>query len=54
MDTYEEKRSLLLEMIAFSAVYGQLHKRELLITGAFEINLVKQLAYSKVEAINQL
>jgi tellurite resistance protein len=28
MDTYEEKRSLLLEMIAFSTVDGQLHKRE--------------------------
>ena len=28
MNTYEEKRSLLLEMIAFSAVDGHLHKRE--------------------------
>ena len=28
MNTYEEKRSLLLEMIAFSTVDGQLHKRE--------------------------
>ncbi len=29
MNTEEEKRSLLLEMIAFSTVDGQLHKREL-------------------------
>jgi uncharacterized tellurite resistance protein B-like protein len=29
MNTQEEKRSLLLEMIAFSTVDGQLHKREL-------------------------
>jgi hypothetical protein len=28
MNTFEEKRSLLLEMIAFSTVDGQLHKRE--------------------------
>jgi hypothetical protein len=28
MNSYEEKRSLLLEMIAFSTVDGQLHKRE--------------------------
>ena len=28
MNTYEEKRNLLLEMIAFSTVDGQLHKRE--------------------------
>ena len=28
MDTFEEKRSLVLEMIAFSAVDGRLHKRE--------------------------
>lgn len=28
MNTFEEKRSLLLEMIAFSAVDGHLHKRE--------------------------
>jgi len=29
MNTEEEKRSLLLEMIAFSTIDGQLHKREL-------------------------
>jgi hypothetical protein len=29
MNTEEEKESLLLEMIAFSTVDGQLHKREL-------------------------
>ncbi|TCN57540.1 excinuclease ABC subunit B [Flavobacterium circumlabens] len=29
MDTEEQKRSLLLEMIVFSTVDGQLHKREL-------------------------
>jgi hypothetical protein len=29
MNTKEEKRSLLLEMIAFSTIDGQLHKREL-------------------------
>ena len=28
MNTFEEKRSLLLEMIAFSTVDGHLHKRE--------------------------
>ena len=28
MNTFEEKRSLLLEMIAFSTVDGRLHKRE--------------------------
>ena len=28
MNTYEEKRSLLLEMIAFSTIDGKLHKRE--------------------------
>ncbi|HSN47310.1 MAG TPA: hypothetical protein VLR29_00985 [Flavobacterium sp.] len=28
MNTFEDKRSLLLEMIAFSTVDGQLHKRE--------------------------
>jgi tellurite resistance protein len=30
MDTYEEKRSLLLEMIAFSIIDGHLHKKEYL------------------------
>ena len=43
MDTYEEKRSLLLEMIAFSAVDGQLHKREydFLFIIANELNMEK-------------
>lgn len=43
MDTYEEKRSLLLEMIAFSAVDGQLHKREydFLFIVANELNIEK-------------
>ncbi|MFV5691729.1 excinuclease ABC subunit B [Flavobacterium sp. LT1R49] len=43
MDTYEEKRSLLLEMIAFSTVDGQLHKREydFLFIVANELNIVK-------------
>jgi len=41
MNTYEEKRSLLLEMIAFSTVDGQLHKREyeFLSIVASELNL---------------
>jgi hypothetical protein len=30
MDTYEEKRSLLLDLIAFSIVDGHLHKKEYL------------------------
>ena len=43
MDTYEEKRSLLLEMIAFSTVDGQLHKREydFLFIVANELNIEK-------------
>ena len=43
MDTYEEKRSLLLEMIAFSTVDGKLHKREydFLFIVANELNIVK-------------
>ena len=41
MNTFEEKRSLLLEMIAFSTVDGQLHKREyeFLSIVASELNL---------------
>ncbi len=40
MNSYEEKRSLLLEMIAFSTVDGQLHKREydFLAIVAYELN----------------
>ncbi|WP_240345185.1 TerB family tellurite resistance protein [Flavobacterium sp. CLA17] len=44
MDTEEQKRSLLLEMIAFSTVDGQLHKRELdfLWLVAQELNIDKK------------
>ena len=43
MNTYEEKRSLLLEMIAFSAVDGRLHKNEyaFLAIVANELNIGK-------------
>ena len=43
MNTFEEKRSLLLEMIAFSTVDGQLHKREyeFLFIVANELNIEK-------------
>ncbi|MGO4905289.1 excinuclease ABC subunit B [Flavobacterium sp. W20_MBD1_R3] len=43
MDKFEEKRSLLLEMIAFSAVDGRLHKKEydFLFNIANELNLEK-------------
>jgi tellurite resistance protein len=43
MNTYEEKRSLLLEMIAFSTVDGQLHKNEytFLAIVAGELNISK-------------
>jgi uncharacterized tellurite resistance protein B-like protein len=45
MNTEEEKRSLLLEMIAFSTVDGQLHKRELefLWLVAQELNIDERL-----------
>ena len=45
MDTFEEKRSLLLEMIAFSTVDGQLHKREyeFLSIVAQELNIEKEV-----------
>jgi uncharacterized tellurite resistance protein B-like protein len=45
MNTEEEKRSLLLEMIAFSTVDGQLHKRELefLWLVAQELNIDRKL-----------
>ncbi|MEO8533999.1 MAG: TerB family tellurite resistance protein [Flavobacterium sp.] len=44
MDTEEQKRSLLLEMIAFSTVDGKLHKRELdfLWLVAQELNIEKK------------
>ncbi|WP_166919510.1 TerB family tellurite resistance protein [Flavobacterium poyangense] len=44
MNTEEQKRSLLLEMIAFSTVDGQLHKRELdfLWLVAQELNIDKK------------
>jgi DnaJ-domain-containing protein 1 len=43
MDTFEEKRSLLLEMIAFSTVDGHLHKKEydFLFNIANELNIKK-------------
>jgi hypothetical protein len=43
MNTYEEKKSLLLEMIAFSTVDGHLHKRqyEFLFRIANELNIEK-------------
>jgi uncharacterized tellurite resistance protein B-like protein len=43
MNTYEEKRSLLLEMIAFSTVDGHLHKKEydFLFLLANELNIEK-------------
>jgi hypothetical protein len=43
MNTYEEKKSLLLEMIAFSTVDGHLHKREyeFLFLIANELNIEK-------------
>lgn len=45
MHTFEEKRSLLLEMIAFSTVDGQLHKREyeFLSIVAKELNIEKDV-----------
>jgi uncharacterized tellurite resistance protein B-like protein len=45
MNTFEEKRSLLLEMIAFSTVDGQLHKREyeFLSIVAKELNIEKDI-----------
>ena len=45
MNTFEEKRSLLLEMIAFSSVDGQLHKREyeFLSIVAQELNIEKEV-----------
>lgn len=45
MNTFEEKRSLLLEMIAFSTVDGQLHKREyeFLSIVAHELNIEKDI-----------
>lgn len=45
MNTFEEKRSLLLEMIAFSTVDGQLHQREyeFLSIVAQELNIEKEV-----------
>ena len=54
MNTFEEKRSLLLEMIAFSTVDGHLHKREyefLAIVAnelGFEINVLKDLFHQEL------
>ncbi|TDE27079.1 excinuclease ABC subunit B [Flavobacterium ranwuense] len=54
MNTFEEKRSLLLEMIAFSTVDGHLHKREydfLAIIAnelSFEIDIFKDLFHQEL------
>ncbi|MFV8345465.1 excinuclease ABC subunit B [Flavobacterium sp. ZB4P13] len=54
MNTFEEKRSLLLEMIAFSTVDGYLHKREydfLAIIAnelSFEIDVFKDLFHQEL------
>ncbi|MDI5949517.1 excinuclease ABC subunit B [Flavobacterium sp. LB2P84] len=54
MNTFEEKRSLLLEMIAFSTVDGHLHKREyefLAIVAnelGFEIDVFKDLFHQEL------
>lgn len=54
MNTFEEKRSLLLEMIAFSSVDGHLHKREydfLAIIAkelSFEIDVFKDLFHQEL------
>lgn len=45
MNTYEEKRSLLLEMIAFSTVDGKLHKNEY----AFLAIIANELNIGKTE-----
>ena len=57
MDTFEEKRSLVLEMIAFSTVDGHLHKREyefLAIVAnelGFEMNVFKDLFHQELPKI---
>jgi hypothetical protein len=57
MNTFEEKRSLLLEMIAFSTVDGHLHKREyefLVIVAnelGFEMNVFKDLFHKELPQI---
>lgn len=43
MNSFEEKRSLLLEMISFSVVDGKLHEREF----SFLSSVGKQLGFSK-------
>lgn len=45
MNSFEEKRNLLLEMIAFSSVDGQLHRREykFLLIVAQELNINKEV-----------
>lgn len=43
MNSFEEKRSLLLEMISFSVVDGKLHEREF----SFISSVGKQLGFSK-------
>lgn len=57
MNTFEEKRSLVLEMIAFSTVDGHLHKREyefLAIVAnelGFEMNVFKDLFHQELPQI---
>lgn len=57
MNTFEEKRSLLLEMIAFSTVDGHLHKREyefLAIVAnelGFKIDVFKDLFHQELPQI---
>lgn len=57
MNTFEEKRSLVLEMIAFSTVDGHLHKREyefLAIVAnelGFEMNVFKDLFHQELPKI---
>ena len=54
MNTFEEKRSLLLEMIAFSTVDGHLHKREYEFFSivanelGFEMNVFKDLFHQEL------
>jgi hypothetical protein len=57
MNTFEEKRSLLLEMIAFSTVDGHLHKREyefLVIVAkelSFDLDVFKDLFHQELPQI---
>ena len=48
MNSFEEKRSLLLEMISFSVIDGKLHQREL----DFIRIVAKELGFSKTESLS--